>query len=49
MKGRVRVFMLSSKGKEQIDIVEWAEWRVNDDGMLELDDITAFDTAPMRA
>ena len=49
MKGRVRVFMQSSKGKEQIDIVEWSEWQVNEDGMLTLQNITAFDTAPMRA
>lgn len=50
MKGRVRLFMNSeSKGKEQIDIVSWSEWKTNDDGMLTLEDITAFDTAPLRS
>lgn len=49
MKGRIRVFMTSSKGKEQIDIVEWDQWQVNEDGVLYLENITAFDTAPMRS
>lgn len=49
IKGRVRVFINSpSKGKEQIDIVEWDQWKVNEDGMLELENISAFDTAPIR-
>lgn len=49
MKGRVRIFMLSpSKGREQIDIVEWDEWHLSEDYMLTLDNVTVFDTAPMR-
>jgi hypothetical protein len=48
MKGRVRLYMLSSKGKEQIDLVQWDQWFLNDDGMLTLENVTAFDTSPMR-
>lgn len=49
LKARVRVFMFSeSKGREQIDIVTWAQWQLNEDGMLTLEDIQAMDTAPLR-
>ncbi len=50
LKGRVRIFMQTpSYGKQQIDIVDWDEWQINDDGMLTLVNITGFDTAPLRA
>lgn len=48
LTGRIRVYMLGKNGKEQIDIVGWDEWRLNDDGMLTLEDIRYFDTAPLR-
>lgn len=48
MKGRVRVFMLGKNGREQIDIVAWDEWHLNEDGMLVLENIHAMDTAPIR-
>lgn len=47
MKARVRVFMLGIKGKEQIDVVNWDEWIVNEDGMLTLENALHFDTAPL--
>jgi len=50
LKGRVRVFMRTeSHGEQQIDIVNWSEWAVNDDGMLVLEDVMHFDTAPLRS
>lgn len=48
MKGRVRVFMMGKDGREQIDIVSWAQWELNPDGMLTLEDVISMDTAPLR-
>jgi hypothetical protein len=45
--GRVRVFMLGTKGKEQIDVVNWDEWIVDEDGALTLENVLHFDTAPL--
>src|SRR5262245_43543516 len=39
LKGRVRVFMLTGKGKEQVDVVNWDEWRNEDDGALTLENV----------
>lgn len=47
LRGRVRVFMLSNKGKEQIDVVNWDEWIINEDGRLELTNVMHFDTEPL--
>lgn len=48
MKGRVRVYMHTTKGNEQVDVVNWHEWRVDEDGVLILEDILHFDTAPIK-
>lgn len=48
MKGRIRVFMMGKAGREQIDIVNWAQWELNPDGMLTLEDVGSMDTAPLR-
>jgi hypothetical protein len=47
MKGRVRVFMQTNKGKEQVDVVNWDEWKLDEDGALTLENIMHFDTAPL--
>lgn len=49
MKGRVRVFKKGRQGEpdEQIDVVQWAEWRVGEDGDLILEDVLHFDTSPL--
>lgn len=47
MKGRVRVFMIGTKGREQIDIVNWDQWELNPDGMLTLENVLAMDTSPI--
>jgi hypothetical protein len=47
LKGRVRVFMLGTKGREQIDVVNWDTWELNPDGMLELTNVMHFDTEPL--
>lgn len=47
MKGRVRVFMLGREGREQVDVVNWDEWIINEDGMLTLENVLHFDTEAM--
>lgn len=48
MKGRVRVFMQTpSAGKQQVDVVNWDSWEVNEDGRLTLDNVMHFDTEPL--
>lgn len=47
IKGRVRVFMVGTKGREQIDVVNWDQWVVDEDGALTLENIMHFDTEPM--
>ena len=47
LRGRVRVFMLGKNGREQIDVVNWDEWIVNEDGRLELTNVMHFDTEPL--
>ncbi len=47
LKGRVRVFMLGKNGREQVDVVNWDEWIVNEDGRLELTNVMHFDTEPL--
>lgn len=48
MRGRVRVFMLGKgRVKEQVDVVNWDEWIVDEDGALTLENIMHFDTEPL--
>lgn len=47
LKGRVRVQMKTKNGLEDIDIVQWDEWRMDEDGALTLENILHFDTQPM--
>lgn len=47
MKGRVRVFMLTKNGREQVDVVNWDEWIIDGDGALELTNVMHFDTEPL--
>jgi hypothetical protein len=51
MKGRVRVFMSGRAGErpQQVDVVQWSEWKVNEDGVLILEDVLHFDTQPLRS
>lgn len=46
LKGRVRVQMKTVKGNENIDVVNWDEWRF-EDGVLILENILHFDTQPL--
>jgi hypothetical protein len=48
LKGRVRLQMRGKDGPENIDIVQWDEWRLNEDGMLTLENILHFDTQPIK-
>lgn len=47
LKGRVRVFMLTTKGKEQVDVVNWDDWHLDEDGALTLSNVMHFDTEPL--
>ncbi len=48
MKGRVKVFMKTpSAGEQQIDVVNWDEWRVDEGGVLNLENVLHFDTEPL--
>lgn len=47
LKGRVKVYMKTVKGKEQVDVVNWDSWIVDADGALTLDNVLYFDTEPM--
>lgn len=47
LKGRVRVFMNGTKGREQIDVVNWEQWQMNEDGRLTLENVMHFETAPL--
>ncbi len=47
LKGRVRVQMKTVKGLENIDIVQWDEWKLDEDGALTLENILHFDTQPL--
>lgn len=46
MKARIRLGMLGKEGQENIDIVQWDEWRVDEDHALTLENIVHFDTQP---
>lgn len=48
LKGRVRVQMRGKNGPEDIDVVQWDEWKMNEDGALVLENILHFDTKPIR-
>lgn len=48
LKGRVTVFMQTVKGKEQVDIVNWDEWRVDADGALTLENVMHFGVEPLK-
>jgi len=48
LKGRVRVQMKTKVGLENVDVVHWDEWQLNDDGMLTLRNIVHFDTQPIK-
>lgn len=47
LKGRIRVFMQTTKGKEQVDVVNWDEWRLDEDNVLRLENVLHFDTEPL--
>jgi hypothetical protein len=47
LKGRVVVQMRSKVGQENIDIVQWQQWRM-DGGVLILDDILHFEGTRFR-
>ena len=47
LKARIRVFMLTRKGREQVDVVNWDEWTVNEDGALTLENVLHFETEPL--
>lgn len=48
MKGRVKVFMsTASKGNQQVDIVNWDEWKTEESGILVLENVMHFDTEPL--
>ncbi len=47
LKGRIRVFMLTKNGKEQVDVVNWDEWRLDENGALVLENVLHFDTEPL--
>lgn len=47
LKGRVRVQMKTKNGLENIDIVSWDEWKLDEDGALTLENILHFDTQPL--
>jgi hypothetical protein len=47
-KPRLRVQIKTSKGIDDIDIVQWGEWKMNEDGRLILEDILHFDTQPIQ-
>jgi len=47
LKARIRVFMLTKKGREQVDVVNWDDWAVNEDGVLTLENVLHFETEPL--
>lgn len=48
MKARVKVFMRTpSAGQQQVDVVNWDEWKIEDDGALVLENVLHFDTEPL--
>lgn len=47
LRGRVQVKFKSKAGMETIDIVHWAQWRM-DGGILYLDDVMYFDSKVLR-
>lgn len=47
VKGRVQVSMRTKKGLETLDIVQWAQWRM-DGGILYLDDVMYFEALKQR-
>jgi hypothetical protein len=47
LKARIRVFMMTKKGREQVDVVNWDEWKVDEDGALTLENVLHFDTEPL--
>lgn len=47
MKGRVRVQFRTKLGLEDVDVVSWSEWRL-EDNVLTLEDVLHFDTKPIR-
>ena len=46
LKGRIRVFMMGKNGREQIDVVNWDEWK-DESGVLTLENVLHFDTEPL--
>lgn len=47
LKPRIRVFMKTAKGREQTDVVNWDEWRLDEDGALTLENVLHFDVEPL--
>jgi hypothetical protein len=39
--------MKTSKGNEQVDVVNWDDWKLDEDGALTLENVLHFDTAPL--
>ena len=47
LKGRVRVQFRTKNGLEDVDVVQWDEWRM-EDGVLVLENVLHFDTKPIK-
>lgn len=48
LKARVCVFLKTpSAGQQQVDVVNWDSWEINEDGRLQLDNVMHFDTEPL--
>lgn len=44
LKARIRLQMRNSAGVQEIDLVNWDQWQVNEDGMLTLENVLHFET-----
>lgn len=49
IKPRIKVFMKTlHEGDQQVDVVNWDEWRIDDDGALTLENVLYFDVEPLK-